>query len=252
LDEIIIPETDKKACLQCEALISASGKFCPFCGARQIAIAPLSFENRWTLLQQAALFYGIHVIICAATKLIPFFDTLMWNWVAEIALWITSLAFFADKWADNKILFKWRSFSPPKLAACLAIAMAGGMVVHYAAGWLNVTLFPKDEDLYLYAGHKAWVAIKVVFFTAITPALFEEIGFRGYLLNALLKITDGPQAIYISAFLFAILHLSFLSLFWLIPFAIFIGYLRLKENTLWYGIFFHFAFNLTACIFELV
>jgi len=82
------------------------------------------------------------------------------------------------------------------------------------------------------------------------PALFEELGYRGYLLQTLLKVADKEQAIYISAFLFAIIHMSFISLFWLIPFALFLGFVRTKENTLWYGVSIHFCFNLTACLFD--
>jgi len=84
------------------------------------------------------------------------------------------------------------------------------------------------------------------------PALFEELGYRGYMLQTLLKVAEPDQAIYISAFLFAIIHMSFISLFWLIPFALFLGFVRIKEGTLWYGILIHFCFNLTACMFELL
>jgi len=251
LEEPANLEIHKKLCVQCEAIIAASGKFCPACGARQIAASVLSVENRWILLKQAALFYSIHIVVCAVSKFVSFFDTLMWELVTVVVLWIASVAFFTDKWTENKRLFNWRSFSWPKLAAYLAIAMTGAVLVHYSVGWLNITLFSKDEHYYIFAGNKVLNTITVIFFTAITPAIFEEIGFRGYLLNTLLKVADAPQAIYISAFLFAIIHLSFISLFWLIPFAIFQGYMRLKEDTLWYGIFFHFAFNLTGCIFEL-
>ena len=65
------------------------------------------------------------------------------------------------------------------------------------------------------------------------PAIFEELGFRGFLLSNLLKITEVDQAVYVSAFLFAIIHLSFISLFWLIPFALFLGFTRIKEQTIW-------------------
>lgn len=251
MEEPVYLETAKKACVQCDALMDAAGKFCPACGARQNSANTLSVDNRWMLLKQAALFYGIHILVCAVSKFVSFFDTLMWELTVDVVLWVTSVAFFADKWVENKRLFNWRSFSWPKLAAYLAIAMTGALLVHYSVGWLNLTLFSKDEQYYIFGNHKVLNIITVIFFTAITPAIFEEIGFRGYLLNTLLEVADASQAIYISAFLFAIIHLSFISLFWLIPFAIFQGYMRLKEDTLWYGIFFHFAFNLTGCMFEL-
>ena len=91
----------------------------------------------------------------------------------------------------------------------------------------------------------------MIFFVAVMPALFEELGYRGFLLQKLLQVVDKRQAIFISAFMFSIMHISFISLFWLFPFALFLAYIRFKENTLWYGVVFHFTFNLTVCLSEL-
>jgi membrane protease YdiL (CAAX protease family) len=82
------------------------------------------------------------------------------------------------------------------------------------------------------------------------PALFEELAYRGFVLGKLLLVVDKKQAIFISAFIFAIMHMSVLSLFWLVPFALPLAYVRIKENTVWYGIFIHFSFNCTACILD--
>jgi membrane protease YdiL (CAAX protease family) len=85
---------------------------------------------------------------------------------------------------------------------------------------------------------------------ALQPAIFEELAFRGVLQEGLNKITDKKQAIFISAFLFTILHMSFISFFWLLPFALCLGYVRMKEETIWYGVLIHFCFNTTACFLE--
>ena len=89
----------------------------------------------------------------------------------------------------------------------------------------------------------------MVLFVAIMPALFEELGFRGFLLQKLLQVVDKKQAIFISGFLFAIMHTSFISLFWLIPFGLLLAYIRIKENTIWYAYLFTFAStSLFACL----
>jgi membrane protease YdiL (CAAX protease family) len=85
---------------------------------------------------------------------------------------------------------------------------------------------------------------------AVSPAIFEELAFRGVIQSGLSRMIEPQQTIYLTAFLFAILHMSFFSLFWLIPFAVFLSYVRNKENTLWYGVIMHFVFNATACFFE--
>jgi len=68
--------------------------------------------------------------------------------------------------------------------------------------------------------------------------------------QGLSKVVDQRQAIFITAFLFSLLHLSFISFFWLLPFAIWLGYIRKQEETLWYGVAIHFCFNTTACFLE--
>ncbi|SCW50194.1 CPBP family intramembrane glutamic endopeptidase [Mucilaginibacter sp. NFR10] len=147
---------------------------------------------------------------------------------------------------------RWPSFSWQKLAAYGSIAMASNLLIHYISSWINIIIFSRDYYYYSIFAGMPGAACLIIFFTAITPALFEELGFRGYLLQSLLNIADTGQAVFISAFLFGIIHLNFVSLFWLIPFALFLGYVRVKENTIWYGVFFHFCFNLTACLFELL
>jgi membrane protease YdiL (CAAX protease family) len=90
----------------------------------------------------------------------------------------------------------------------------------------------------------------MILLVAILPALFEELAYRGIILHNLLKLADEKQAIHISAFLFAIIHMSFISMFWLVPFAIWLGNVRTKEKTLWFSVLIHVCFNLTACLFE--
>jgi len=90
----------------------------------------------------------------------------------------------------------------------------------------------------------------MIFLVAFLPAIFEELAYRGVILFCLTKITFERQAILIAAFLFAVVHMSFISFFWLLPFAIWLGNIRLREKTIWYGIVIHFCFNLTACLVE--
>lgn len=249
-EELGFPE--KKACIQCIAIIDADCKYCNSCGAKQYTSVNLPDTNDWLLLKQAALFYGISIIICSFGNFIEYFKTFNWLLLFEILLAGVSVGFFIYNWKENKPLLIWRNFSWQKLSAYAGIAMACSFLVHYAVTWLNVTIFSKEETFYEFYRSSYYAGFLLVLFNAVIPALFEEIGFRGYLLQNLLKVADKEQAIYISAFLFAIIHMSFVSLFWLIPFALFIGYVRVKENTLWYGIFFHFFFNLTACLFQLL
>ncbi|WP_223818202.1 CPBP family intramembrane glutamic endopeptidase [Mucilaginibacter rubeus] len=239
-------------CTQCGASNGVNVKFCSSCGHKQTETFNSQTAHNWELLKQTALFYCIYILVCALSSFVDYFKTIGWFLVIEIIIAGTAVIFFAYNWANCKKLLRWPSFSFPKLAAYGAFAMTSALLIHYIANWVNVIVFSRDYYYYSIFADSPGSAYLIIFFTAITPALFEELGFRGYLLQSLLNIADTGQAVFISAFLFAIIHLSFISLFWLIPFALFLGYTRVKENTIWYGVFFHFCFNLTACLFELL
>ncbi|WP_340067190.1 type II CAAX endopeptidase family protein [Ascidiimonas aurantiaca] len=83
-----------------------------------------------------------------------------------------------------------------------------------------------------------------LFFVVILPPLVEELAFRGFLQQQLLKITSPHIAVIGSAFLFAFVHFSIISIVWLFPFGIILGYIRNKYKTLWYGMIIHGIHNL--------
>lgn len=251
MSEKEILANEKAPCISCGGEIAVSARFCNHCGSRQSVVANSDTGNNWLLLKQAALFYGIDVAACCLASFAGVFKTLGWALFFDIAMAISAVLFFTWNWNENKQLLKWKSFSLLKLAGYAAIAICGSVIVHYSVGWLNLVIFNKDDQYFETLRGNLPAEMFLIFFTAVMPALFEELGYRGYLLQNLLKIADKDQAIYITSFLFAIIHMSFISLFWLIPFALFLGYTRVKENTIWYGIFFHFFFNLTACLFQL-
>lgn len=252
MDAIDEEISNKKPCIQCGTLIALDGRFCNNCGVRQSAGAITSSENNWSLLKQAGLFYAIDIVACVLASFVDYFKTFSWSLFFDIVMALSAIVFFAINWTENKKLLIWRNFSWQKLAAYAAIAMGASFIVHYSVGWLNLVIYSKDEHYFELLRGNFLASLVVIFFTAVMPALFEELGYRGYLLQTLLKVAEPDQAIYITSFLFAIIHMSFVSLFWLIPFALFQGFVRVKENTLWYGIIIHFTFNLTACLFELL
>lgn len=251
-DISLTKEQDRhKHCLQCDSLIALESRFCKHCGIVQVVQDTSSGQQPWNIIQQAALFYGIELLLCCLASFIDAFKTFAWSVTFDILLAYVTLTFFFLGWSKNKVLLKCSNFSILKLLGYGLAAAISSVMVSYCVGWLNHTLFSKEFYYYgLYSEHK-YAPLLMVFFVAIMPALFEELAYRGYMLQNLLKVTDKNQAIFISSFLFAILHLSFLSLFWLIPFAIALGYVRVKENTLYYGMFMHFCFNLTVCLTEI-
>lgn len=159
--------------------------------------------------------------------------------------------FIKLNWSVIQNALSWRKFNWKKLLVYGFSAIISAILVYYATGWLNHKIFYTSYNYYLFFKPHHYSIALMVLFTAILPAFLEELAYRGYLLQTLSKVMDGQQAIFITSVLFALVHLSFLSLFWLIPFALWLGFIAFKENTIWYGVLIHFLFNLTACIFEI-
>ncbi len=82
----------------------------------------------------------------------------------------------------------------------------------------------------------------------VIVAFAEELAFRGYILNNLMLSTNKWMALIYSALLFAVFHLNNPGINILALLNVFIAGLLLGINyiftkNLWYGIFFHFAWN---------
>lgn|GEM_PF-323880 len=253
MDNLLVNDdlSGRKNCLQCKETISAESKFCKHCGGVQTELDAVSYGAKWAIIKQTALFYAIEIIICCVASNVTFFKTLNWSIFFDFLFAIIGVIFFCDKWQANRHTLKWPNFSFLKVCLYAVLAITASVGVSYCTKWLNHTLFSQEMYYYGVYASSSYGKLLMIFFVAVMPALFEELAFRGYLLQNLTYLADSKQAVFISAFLFAIIHMSFLSLFWLIPFALFIGFLRIKEQTIWYGVVIHFFFNLTACMLEL-
>lgn len=245
-----VPETGS-LCVYCNEGIAAGSRFCKHCGKAQVDDTEDESAQKFADIKQLALFFIFDAVVCCTANFIKYFRTLSWSITFDTVFAIIAVAFFCHNWSKNKSLLIWHNFSLPRLLRYITIAVAGSFIVHFFVGWLNQTLFSKEFSYYAFYSKYTYGKAMMIFFIAVVPALFEELGYRGFLLQKLLQVVDKNQAIFISAFLFAIMHVSFISLVWLLPFALFLAYLRIKENTLWYGVFVHFTFNFTVCLMEL-
>jgi CAAX protease family protein len=246
-EEIQLPR-----CGSCSEIVNEGSRFCSHCGHSIMGVTGGSSEEKWNAIKQTGLFFAIHAIACCVFSLVSYFKTFEWSILIDVFLAVVAIIFFVINWHKLKNVLIWNNFSVPRLLGYCGIAIAASLVVSFVVGWMNRSLFSTDFSYYLfYASHKHSIAL-AIFFVAVMPALFEELGYRGFLLGKLMLVTDTRQAIFISSFVFAIMHRSFISLFWLIPFALMLGYVRTKENTLWYGVCMHFCFNFTAVMLEII
>lgn len=239
------------ACDDCSVPVKADQRYCHNCGSYLSAgaVTVNIFNNE--ALRQTFIFYFLYLFICLLVKHTSWFDNyddLFW---IEIGLAAITLRFVWQNRIEMKPVLKFDNFKWTVLISIIAIAIAASCIVSYAARQVNVSFFDTDVSYYRSYRIYAYPIVIMLYSIALTPAIFEELAFRGVIYNYCASFLDERLVVAVTAFLFAIMHLSLISLVWLIPFGFFIGNLRRKYNTIWYGVAFHFMFNLTACIIDL-
>jgi membrane protease YdiL (CAAX protease family) len=242
-----LPQT----CNECSSLVQDDQRYCHNCGAyisSQAATVNI-FNN--ASLRQIFAFYFIYLFICLLVKHTSWFnnyDNLFW---IEIVLAIITLRFVWLNRREMKAIVKFQNFNWYVLLGVIGIAVAASCIVSLSVREVNVTFFNTDVSYFRAYRLYSYPTLIMIYSIALAPAMFEELAFRGVMYNHCASFLDERLVVAVTAFLFAIMHLSLLSLVWLIPFGFFIGNLRRRYNTVWYGIIFHFIFNLSACIMDL-
>lgn len=84
----------------------------------------------------------------------------------------------------------------------------------------------------------------------ILPGFFEELGFRGWMQSLWRETISPGRAIVLSASFFALVHLSPISLGWLLPMGLWLGWLRERSGSIWPGVVAHMGHN-TAIVLVL-
>jgi membrane protease YdiL (CAAX protease family) len=169
----------------------------------------------------------------------------------EILLGSITLYFVWVNFDEIKPVLRFRNFSLMRLTGCISVAAIASFLVNIVVTKLNISFFGTDASYYGRYSVYTMPALVMVYSIAINPAIFEELAFRGVIYNYLNSFLDERLVVIVTAFTFAIMHLNFISLFWLIPFGIFVGAMRQRFGTIWYGVIFHFVFNSIAVLFDL-
>lgn len=234
--------------MNCDAKLAVGARFCSSCGLAQTTSR--TDESNWQrMLIGLSFFFGLLTIIC----LIGSFSNntaIGFLLLVDLLFMVVTITGVVVSWNNIKPFLQWKSFNILKVIAYSALSIILAVIVNVIVNWLNKSMFGVETYYYEAFRHLKYAKLVIILMIAVQPAIFEELAFRGVIQGGLSRIIEPQQTIYLTAFLFAILHMSFLSLFWLIPFAILLSYLRNKENTLWYGIIMHFFFNATACFLE--
>ena len=85
----------------------------------------------------------------------------------------------------------------------------------------------------------------------LVPAFFEELMFRGVIMNIFKKITGRKWlSVVLQALVFAVLHFSFYEFPAIFFTGVLFGWVAWMTGTIWYGIVMHFIFNGTTIFIE--
>lgn len=146
---------------------------------------------------------------------------------------------FVDRQSFKSLGFEWKGYSDEAwLGFFAAIAMLGlGSLILVALGYLSFTNASIDIPS---------LVIEIVLM--IEVAFVEELIVRGYLLNNLMQSMNRWIALGTSSLLFSILHManpdvSILALANIVVAGFLLGLNYIFTKNLWFGIFFHFAWN---------
>ena len=224
--------------------------FCPVCG-KPIVEEVTESINAFEFLGPSLLYYFGTLCLLGLFKLTTFFPEgfagMAWISAIDIIIVIGFWVAFSER-VNN--LFVLTNIKIIVIGYVIAGAIISGFAVSILANLINITI--NDDVFYNYYLFEDthYPELFAVLFICVQPAIFEEVAFRGFLFNNIQELSSSQTAIYVTSFLFGILHLTFISLIWLVPLGLVFAILRSKYNTLWYGMIGHFIYNFTILSIE--
>lgn len=250
--DIIIPyrlsDKDWEQCEHCAYEQEAGFTFCVSCGQRHAQITKKEVESRnsYQYSLRFLAYYGIYFAILIGVN--AYMDATYENeLIISLVDALISLVFFLS------VKDLWRSILPKSinknsLFLVLIIGIASPFIVSSSVKFINQLFDVYDYGLISYDAPNPLLFSLIS--VAVFPALFEELTFRGFIYHHFEKIGNPKMALWASSVLFAMAHISVISLFWLLPFGLILAYLRQKQNSLIYGMILHFMHNAGVLLIE--
>lgn len=250
--DTIIPyhPSDKEweQCEHCSYEQEAGFTFCVSCGQRHAQITKKEVESR-NSYQHSLRFLAYYGIYFAALIVVNSILEASYknDFVISLVDALISLLFFFS------LKDLWRIILPQKLHKnslflVLIIGLISPLVVSRSINYISEAFGLYEYSLIHYDAPNPLLYSLIS--VAVFPAIFEELTFRGFIYHHFEKIGNPKMALWASSVLFAMAHISVISLFWLLPFGLILAYLRQKQNTLIYGMILHFMHNAGVLLIE--
>ncbi|MFT5581640.1 MAG: membrane protease YdiL (CAAX protease family) [Lentimonas sp.] len=235
-------------CTKCLSLLKENAKFCGKCGAK-ISEAKKKVDH--SVITRLIVFFVSLLLYIAILNWVEAKRDYILDLITDSLFSILILVFFALDFKNQRKLFSFRRVKIKALLPIIIVAPLFALSVLYFSDYVNRELFDTYSLTYYYQymdSPAPWFF--AILSIAVFPAVFEEIAFRGVIFDLLRKVTPLKSVILISSILFFLLHLSLISILWILPIGIVFAIYRAKYNTLWYGIIGHFIYNASCVILQ--
>lgn len=181
-----------------------------------------------------ALFLFVLYLIQSLGLLFPF-----WYFVVrKYGLEIQQLGF---KWIGI-----WKTVAWIVAAYLFYIGLNIFMITLFSALGIGTLGFEPQQSLFEFFGTDIVGIIFAGFIAIVLAPFIEEIFFRGFVLNTLVKRISPIWGIVLTSLIFAAVHFEFQSIVPLIILAFVLNILYVRTNSIWPGILFHVANNTIA------
>lgn len=236
------------SCLHCKNPISSLDTYCGNCG-KKVGLQKEIKEK--SSLQLVIAFYLTFLVFAIVSYALYSQDySLGTEIVVEVIFILLTLLF---TFFDARHVFALYNIRQLRWSNCLfaiLFPVASAFIVYYSVGWANEAIFGAADNVFYnyqeYPNAFFWIMI----FYVVIPPIFEELAFRGFLFNQMRQFASPKATILATGFIFALIHFSVVSIVWIFPFGIVLGYLRYRYNTLWLGMIVHLIHNLIVVLLD--
>lgn len=160
---------------------------------------------------------------------------------SDVLLFVTTCIVTTIYWKSLVAQFKQIGFghSVAWLALLLLVPMLG---INYAYSTFLVELGVETDDLFarLRETMSEWALVLII---CVSPAVLEEIAFRGLVQHWLQVAIHPVRAIGLASFLFALIHFNILGFPYLFIVGVLLGWAKWKTGSLYPSMLIHFLHN---------
>lgn len=223
---------------------------------------PFSFRRRAELPSRDLPTVGLSLTLFAGAVMLMLYGALplqSWRmlpglviteWVFILGLPLFALWLTKVNWRTALSLYRPSLLS---LVGALVLALASIPLIAQVAVWQNHILpFPKELEEQMKAlltSDGTMLSLLFLLFTAaLSPAICEEVLFRGAILSGLRTKLNPAVAICITGILFGLIHLMIWRILLTALLGIIIGYVVVRSGSIFPGMLFHFVVNASAVL----